>query len=231
LPGVIAAVCFARWLLVPIPLREKIRSVRGETMLLGLWLAVNLVLLYAPFSLQRRLMLGLWIPLAALAAPKIEAWIFRPSFSFPRALAASVPLYLSSAVSLMILLWAGISHDSLLFLGRDEAAAADWLDGNARGSVVLASPEISLWLPGMAGVRVVYGHPMETPHADQALQDVDLFFQNADADTQVKTLIDHQVNWILCSAEEPACNPTEDGFLQEVFTSGSVKVLAVQVRK
>jgi hypothetical protein len=230
LPGILAAVSFARWTATPAPVREKIRSIPAEILLLGLWLAVNLVLLYAPFSLQRRLMLGLWIPLAALAAPKIEAWLYLPVLSVRRALAVSVPLFLTSAVSLTILLFAGLTHDSLLFLTRDGAAAADWLEGNARGEVVLASPETSLWLPGMAGVKVVYGHPMETPHADQALQDVEAFFQPTSPDKQRQILIDHRVNWILCTAEEPACDSLEGGSFQEVFVSGNVKVLAVRYR-
>ena len=63
--------CWVRWLRSPGGVRKIFRSIPPETLLLGLWLAINLVLLYAPFPLQRRLMLGMWIPLAALAAPKI----------------------------------------------------------------------------------------------------------------------------------------------------------------
>ncbi|MGB7537653.1 MAG: hypothetical protein WBM17_03865, partial [Anaerolineales bacterium] len=62
LPGLILAVSFVRWILFRAPARQKLGTVRSEVLLPALWLALNLVLLYAPFSLQRRLMLGMWIP-------------------------------------------------------------------------------------------------------------------------------------------------------------------------
>jgi hypothetical protein len=228
LPGVIVSISFARWMLNRADFREKVRSIPMETLLLGLWLAINLALLYAPFSLQRRLMLGMWIPLAALAAPKLEDWLNQPAFRSRRAWYAGIPLIASNIVFLSAIRINALSHNPLLFLNRDAAAAVEWLATNARGSVVLASPENSAWLPGMAGVRVVYGHGMETPNADRALQDVEAFFKPTDADTQLQILANHQVNWVLCSAQEPACSAPEGGRLEEVFTSGNMKILAVR---
>jgi hypothetical protein len=230
LPGLIAAVSFVRWIAAPAPIREKARSVSAETLLPGLWLAVNLVLLFAPFSLQRRLMLGMWIPLTTLAAPVIESWLFRPAFSLLRTFAVSIPLFLTGAVSLMILMAASRAHGSILFLDRDAAAVTDWLEANAQGTVVLAPPDSSLWLPGMAGVRVVYGHPMETPHADQARADVENFFLPVDAAAQLQILIDRRVDWVICDAEGPACNALEGGVLQEVFASGRIRLMAVHIK-
>ena len=110
----------------------------------------------------------------------------------------------------------------------DTAAAVDWLNANAQGSVVLASPENSAWLPGMAGVRVVYGHSMETPNAGRVLEDVETFFRSADGDTRMRILTDHQVDWIMCAADQPACTPSENGSLVEVFSSEEVKIFAVR---
>ncbi len=228
LPGIFVAASCVRWMRSRAAFREKIGSVRSETLLLALWLGLNLVLLYAPFPLQRRLMLGMWIPLAALAAPIMESWLFPSILSIRRALAAGIPLCLTNAVFLVLILLAGVSHDSLLFLSRDEAAAVDWMNVHAKASVVLASPGVSMWLPGMAGVRVVYGHPMETPDADRARKDVETFFESSDADTRTRILIDHQVNWVLCTADEPGCRADENGLLEEVFSSDGVKILAVQ---
>jgi hypothetical protein len=176
LPGLIVAISFGQWLRTPENIRSKIRSIPLGTLLLGIWLVINLFLLYAPFSLQRRLMMGMWIPMVALAAPKIEAWLFSPAFSIPRGWIIGIPLVLTNAAFFGFLLVAGIRHNPNLFLTRDEAAAIDWLNANAQGSVVLASPEISVWLPGLAGVRVVYGHPMETPDAQAAKAAVEDYF-------------------------------------------------------
>jgi hypothetical protein len=226
-PGFVAAVYFFRWILSPGSIRNKLRGVPAGTFFLGLWVSVNLVMLYAPIPLQRRLMMGLWIPLAALAAFGIEAWLFQPSLQRRRILYVGAPLIATNLVFLAAIRINAISRNPLLFLNPDTAAAVSWLDANARGSVVLARPEISLWLPGMAGVRVVYGHGMETPYADRALKDAEAFFNSADEAARATILAAHHVDWILCSADEPTCAESADGSIQEAFRSSSVIILAV----
>jgi hypothetical protein len=228
LPGLIVAVSFVRWFFSRVPLRHRLGTVRSEVLLPALWLALNLILLYAPFPLQRRLLLGMWIPLAALAAPKLESLLFRPAFHLRYAIYAAIPLCAANLVFLSAIRINALSHNPLIFLSPDTAAAVDWLNAGARGSVVLSSPENSTWLPGMAGVRVVYGHGMETPDAEQALRDVEAFLRATDADIQRRILRDHQVDLVLCSADQPACTSPENGPLVEVFSSGNVRILAVR---
>ncbi len=175
-------------------------------------------------------MLGMWIPLAALAAPKIEAWVFRPAAPLGRALIAGVPLVLTNLIFLAVIFSSGLGHNPALFLTRDEAAAVDWLNSNARGSVVLAPPELGLWLPGMAGVRVVYGHPMETPNAEQSRAAVEAFFQPGSPDGKIKFIQDQAVHWILCTQETPACDFSASEGWEAIFVSGDVRVFAVQIR-
>ncbi|MBN1439521.1 MAG: hypothetical protein JW929_08935 [Anaerolineales bacterium] len=227
LPGAAVLVSLADRLRIRAPWREQLRSIDEKRFLLIVWFAVNLLLLYAPFSLQRRLMLGMWIPLAALAAPKLEAWVFRPSLSRGRLLAAGVPLLITNLVFLLALLAAGLARNPALFLSRDEAAAADWLNANAGGSVVLAPPELGKWLPGLAGVRVVYGHPMETPDAVRALRDVEAFYQTADPAVRSRILADRRVEYVLCPGDQPSCGASADGLQPQVFSSGAITILRV----
>lgn len=200
LPGLICASAMMRWVLAPGKLADKIRSTSPETLLLGLWLIINLALLFSPLSLQRRLMLGMWIPLAALAAPRLEAWIFHSTFPRLRTLSAAALLVPSSLFFILALVSGVVKHNPLLYLSRDEAAAADWFSANVEpDSVVLASPEISAWLPGTAGVRVIYGHPMETPFADRAHETVERFFSGQECACM---LSDRHVNYILVGPRE-----------------------------
>ncbi|HOA24869.1 MAG TPA: hypothetical protein PK607_03680, partial [Aggregatilineales bacterium] len=46
-------------------------------------------------------------------------------------------------------------------------------------AVVLASPELSMYLPAY-GLRVVYGHPMETIRAEERKQAVAAFYEGTD---------------------------------------------------
>ncbi len=228
LPGLIAAASFIRWLADRTPVRRKIETIPSGMLLSTLWLACNLLLLYAPFPLQRRLLLGMWVPLAALAAPKLEGLLFRPALRLRYAVYAAVPLFSANLVFLSAVWFNARSYNPLVFLSPDTAAAVDWLNIHASGSVVLAPPEISAWLPGMAGVRVVYGHSMETPDADRALEDVETFFNSTSPDTRMFILKSHQVDWIICTTDQPLCGTSPDGLLREVFVSGTVRILEVR---
>lgn len=228
LPGLVCIIALTRWLLAPGKFADKVRSKSPETLLLGLWVVVNLGLLFAPFSLQRRLMLGMWIPLAAIAAPKIINWIFRPQLSRTRALLASA-LLIPSSVFFLLALVSGINQrNPLLYLSHDEAEAVDWLAANAGpDSVVLASPAVSAWLPGAAGVRVVYGHPMETPDAEQAREDVVAFFSAPDPATSIIILQRHQVNYFICADKQLICAPGSVPNAEEEFASGNLRVFSL----
>jgi hypothetical protein len=224
LPGIFAGISFVRWMRIRSPFRERIGSARSGTVLLGLWLSLNLILLYAPFPLQRRLLLGMWIPLAALAAPAFEQWLFSPSFSVRRAFSAGIPLCLSNAVFLTVLLLSGLTRTPQLFLSREEAAAVDWLDANAQGSVVLAPPELSKWLPGMAGVGVIYGHPMETPEADTARSAVDCIYGSGSTCDLSQLIGTHRIQWIVADSNWKADKPP----LKETARFGDITVWRVK---
>jgi hypothetical protein len=226
LPGLIIAFLFGKWLLATGSALGKIRSIPSGTLLLGLWLAINLVLLYAPISLQRRLMLGMWIPMAALAAPIIERWLFRPNFSIRRGWIVGVPLVLTNATLFGFLLIGGLRHMPELFLTGDEAAAVDWLNANARGSVVLASPVLSEWLPGMAGVRVVYGHPMETLDGEETKAAVEDYFSGTGSP---RLPFERGVDYVVIGPREKEFGGNLNGDqFDRIFSFGSVIIYRVQ---
>jgi hypothetical protein len=227
LPGLVILAAFLRWIFFRTTVREKFSAVRGATLLLGLWLCINLILLFAPLPLQRRLMLGMWIPLAGLAAPILERLLFRPALVIRYAVYAAIPIVASNLVFLSALQINALGHNPRIFLDTDTAAAVDWLSAHGQGSVVLAPPDLAQWLPGMTGVRVVYGHGMETPNAEQTLQNVEVFYDSTDPDSAAPFLAEHQVKWIVCPAEEPVCsNPATDWSI--AFVSDGIKIFAVR---
>jgi hypothetical protein len=139
---------------------------RPEGRLLLSWAVLNGLLLYAPFPLQRRLMLGLFFPLAGLAAVGLQAlaergWRLRTTVALTLILA--VP-------SNIVVVGAGLAGvragDQSLVLSAAEVEGYTWLDENvASQSLILAGPTSGNRLPAFADVRVLYGHPFETPNA------------------------------------------------------------------
>jgi hypothetical protein len=155
---------------------------RSDTDLLLLaWIGVTIALLYAPFSLQRRFSFGLHIPLAILATMGLLSLT-------KRKLAVGLVFAATTLTTLLVLVLAiggGLGHDSRLFVSADEAAAMDWLrESTPRDAIVLASPEMGLFIPAWAGRRVVYGHPFETVDAERTKARVETFFASGTSDAE-----------------------------------------------
>ncbi len=193
-------------------------------LLLIIWIVITLPLLYAPIPLQRRLALGLHVPIGVLAAWGATVLV---RAAWPHRALIGVTLLTSVFVEL-VLLGGAAARDPRIYLTTDEAAALHWLEQNAPvETVVLASPEMGAFVPALAGQRVVYGHPYETVNAQAREQEVTDFF--AGALDRVELLRRYAIGYVLIGPRErqlgqidPAALP-----LAEVFASGNVKVYRV----
>lgn len=193
-----------------------------------IWGALALVLLYLPLSLQRRFLLGWYVPLVALAIPGLE-WLSAGNARRFRLLAAML-LILALPTNLLILATARQAvqtHNAELFLRREEKQAFDWLAKQpSRQAVVLASPRTGLFIPAYTGMRVVYGHPFETAHAEQQKQATLDFYQGAMDRAAVQDLLQrNRVEYIFYGpAEQALGQPAYLDGLQPVFRSVEVQI-------
>jgi hypothetical protein len=154
----------------------------GDQLML-LWLVAMIVLMYIPFSAQRRFGAGLMLLIAYFATRAIEdVWL---NYIPHRArLAAGVFGTLAIAMSYVVVLVL-VSLGNVGMLPREYPSAFVWLQDNAQvRDVVLAAPDVSLWLPGWAGMKVVYGHPFETLNAREKEFAVIDWYSNPNADCQ-----------------------------------------------
>jgi Family of unknown function (DUF6541) len=196
---------------------------RSDTDLLLLaWVGVTALLLYVPFAMQRRFSLGLHIPLAILAAMGLFH-VARQQRIWGWALAATLP---TTLLVIVLALGGGLKQDSRLFVTADEAAALDWLHDHApRDAVVLASPEMGLFIPAWAGRRVVYGHPFETVDAEQTKALVETFFapgtDNAKRDAMLR---EWNVAFVFVGPRERAIGLTDSPPGHEVFRNATVTI-------
>ncbi len=135
---------------------------------LTVWMVVGIVILYVPISLQRRLITGLFIPVAALAAVGVAQARLRPSQKRYLAISLIILSLPTNAIIVMGGLQAARNHHPTLVVYAEELSAFQWLDAHApQNALVLASPQTGLLLPPYAAVRVIYGHPLETVDASQ----------------------------------------------------------------
>ncbi len=199
-----------------------------------IWLVVILIAIYLPTNIQRRFAIGLMIPLAYFGTRALEAFWFQRISNRRwryRLLIVALPVMALSHLFVLFVptLPALINRPDQsqgLFLERDYVLAFDWLDRRTgQNDVVLASAPVSQWLPGWAGVRVVYGHPFETLQADVKEQQVIAWY--ADGQDCQAILDQYAVRYILYGPEEAKLGETAClNDLEEVTRIGEVAIYA-----
>jgi len=178
-------------------------------MLCCIWLLSGVILLYVPFDLQRRFMMGLFIPAACLAGLGIQALAGK---SPRKANLSGVALVLFSIVTNLVILastFHGISsRDPLIYLSREEAAALEWIAGNTEEqALVLASPEMGLFIPAHTGRRVIFGHPFETVNAVEEKQAVTAFYSNTAVMDRQAFLEEREIDFVFLGRRERSFHP------------------------
>ncbi|GAB4580786.1 MAG: hypothetical protein Fur0022_35280 [Anaerolineales bacterium] len=194
------------------------------------WMVLGLVLILIPFGLQRRFLMGLYVPLAGLAALGIER-LAQGKRSRIRWL--TIALFLLALPTNLIVLLAGqsgaFSRELILFRTRAEASAFTWLEQNTPpDALVLAAPETGLLIPAFSGRQVIYGHPFETVNAAHEKQAVLDFFQMSESEAYT-FLLARDVDYIFFGPREQALGelPLQDG-LVSVYKEANVQIFAVK---
>lgn len=187
------------------------RFERDGDQLMLLWFAVNVVDLYLPFNPQRRLTLGLIIPLAYFGVRALEDyWFYKipRDWRAPALIAVVVFLVPSHILNFGLPLYgAVIEKESGLSAGllveSDYWDAIQWLDEQpVSGAVVLASPTISAWIPAYTGNRVVFGHPTETVPSEERFSQVEDWYLGKDCTTLLDDALPFHVRYVLWGPRE-----------------------------
>ncbi|NPV76743.1 MAG: hypothetical protein HPY59_10265 [Anaerolineae bacterium] len=186
--------------------RKAIRSLPAFSvrMLYG-WALFGLLLIYFPFNLQRRFMLGLFIPfslLAALGLINISKKVGnRARYVYSITVVVSV---LTNGLVLSAGFFGILARDAKIYYSQSEREAFNWIVKNTpEDSVILASVEMGLLIPAHTGRRVLYGHPFETIHAEKRVESVKNFFQGTLDQEEINQLVrNNGVDYILWTARE-----------------------------
>lgn len=214
---------FGYGLLLIVAIPGLVRAVRrferdGDQFML-LWFVVNVIGLYAPFSLQRRLALGLIIPIVYFAVRALEDyWFYKvpKDWRAPAMIALIVFVIPSNLLVLGIpLVGAVASPESGLSAGllieTDYWEQIQWLEKNGEhDAVVLAAPNISLWIPAYTEQRVVYGHEFETVPNETRLQQVEDWYRGTDCDTLLGDSVPFAVRYIFWGPQERDLGYSDD---------------------
>jgi hypothetical protein len=179
-------------LLVPLAAGGVVQAVRRRSSpdrLLLIWTGVQVVVMFLPIGMQRRLSTGLHLPLCLLAA--IGVWeIVLPRIRRATQGLAIWLLLLLLIPSNLILGLAGVggvaAGNPYLVVTDSQWQALAWLRENVPpDAVVLADVEFGTLVPAWGGgARVIYGHPFETLEATSREAEVNRFFDGEMPDAE-----------------------------------------------
>jgi hypothetical protein len=196
---------YGLWLVVAVPgWRVLWRRQPRLALLAGGWVVAAPVLLYIPVAVQRRLIEGVQLPLAALvvlgltvAARRLQRWL--------------VPMIVGLTVPTAALLWLGALVAARvpaepIFHPADQLAAFSWLNQNAQpGQAVLSAFQTGNALPAYAPVVAYIGHGSETAFQAIKTPRVAAFYQAATSDSdRVSLLTNGRISYVILGPHERA---------------------------
>lgn len=215
------------------PATQIVRNDRFLTLII--WCLIFPILVYIPFNLQRRLAVGVQVPLAVLATYGLFELGQKYITARRRRLAGAAALILFSLTNLFLLaggLLAIRVRQPPVFQPGLQIEAMAWLaDKTKGGEVVLATHATGNVLPVYASVRTFVGHGPETVYADQKLAQVDAFFGTAVNDTWRLDLLKHfEIDYVFFGPNEKAVgdfDPNLVPYLDEIYQNGAVTIFQV----
>lgn len=169
------------------------------------WLVLGAVLLYIPWNLQRRFLVGYYIPVVCLAVMGLQSIAEKVKIKYQTIVA--VLLILSVPTNLIVLIsgiQAASKKDPQIYLYNEERLAMDWIGAHTHpGSLILAAPDTGLLIPAFTGRDVIYGHPFETTFAEQKKYSLERFYTGGmDAASQREYLVQQDVDYVLYGPRE-----------------------------
>ncbi len=207
-----------------------------ELTLMAAWLILVVALLYIPnpVNIQRRLIDGLYLPVAMLAAAGITLLAGRMR---PRAWRRMVftTVSVSSISSLLVLAIAFrfvATREPIIYIDQAEVEGINWLGdhrGSGRAPGVMSDPLTGLYIPEMAGDRVFVGHYSET---------IDYLARSGDERRAVRTgdpglgafMVANDAGYLFVGPQERASGVGPLGpELLRVYDAGGVQIYRLQL--
>ena len=178
---------------------------KREHRLWVVWMVLGVILLTFPWNLQRRFLVGYYIPLACLAVMGVNSLAEKLKLKYQTL--AAVLMILSVPTNLIVLtsgIQAASTKDPNIYLYHEERLALDWIkDHTRRDSLFIAAPDSGLLIPAFTGRDVLYGHPFETTFAEQKKDSLERFYTGGmDESSQKAYLDEHGADYIMYGPRE-----------------------------
>ncbi len=212
--------------------KKKIILEKSIYLLLS-WIVFALFLAYFPFNLQRRFLVGIYLPIV------IVFWnLLREYFSTEKKKKIKLTIFVLIGMVLPsnLLIFSGSvnainNHDPIFFINENVDKAIEWLEANAEEkSVILTNEENGLIIPALARFKVVYGHPFESINAEETRILINEFWTNKLSDNQSRNFLEeNNVDFVFCEYTNNINNcPAITQSLEIIYNAGNVAIYQVE---
>lgn len=212
-----------------------VQSIKEKNSMMGAmsaWVISGFILAYLPVLIQRRFLLGITIPLGALAMYGLKTLLDKLAGHFSGIKKRQNLIFFSYSIfasisSIFLILNSSLyvsSRPPQLFYPNEIENAVEWLNKNASpNDFVLASQETSQILAQRTALKMYFGHEMETLHFDEKESTVKAFYENTVEDDWLSQT---PIQWIVYGPYEVEINnqfiPSEN--FELVYENDSVKI-------
>ena len=182
---------------------------RDIDMLILSWVFAVAILVYMPLNFQRRLIMGIQVPLALLTVEAIFHIIKLKSIRINKIVIFSVLLIISVPSNIRYVTYS-IFHAKRYYLNYNisggDFAALKWIDTNIPSeATILSSFTTGLYIPGRTGNKVYVGHWDQTIDLSRKLTMVRGYYSgNMDYKERIKFLKENGINYVYCGLFEKA---------------------------
>jgi len=173
------------------------------------WISIAIIFIYLPFDLQRRFLVGFYIPVIIFFGAILDKWVkIKKKNIYLQKLKFVIPVLFTFSVISNILIISGAivsirAYSQKIYFPRYVLSSAQWIKNNClQNSVILSGPDTGLLLPSYTFSRTVFGHPFETINATETKDQLLQFWTGEDLLVEEELLKEWQVDYIFYGKEE-----------------------------
>lgn len=208
-----------------------VKRIPAPILFLFSWVFVYFLLAYFPVPVQRRLVFGLHIPIAILAALSIYEHVL-PKFKSRQ---TAVLLLLIVLMMPTNVLWVAketykITHfqNPPQFNNNLDLEAINWLGENTRSrDIVLSGDDVSRIIVGLISHKIYYSNADQNLYSKEKKINVEGFFNGFTDQQRIKFLKENDISYLYYGVEERSLgdfDPEGAEYLRNVFDNGRVKI-------
>ncbi|PKO18382.1 MAG: hypothetical protein CVU39_02795 [Chloroflexi bacterium HGW-Chloroflexi-10] len=180
------------------------QALSKSTYLLLIWVTVVLLFVFIPINLQRRFLVGFYIPVVILfwqVMEEINTKFFTQKI-YPYII---ITVLISNFIIYAGIISAIMDKNENIFIASELIDAVQYIESTGKGSVIILSDQSSsLWVPAYSINRVFHAHPFETIAFEDKANYFEEFWSGTYSYEEQKDFLNkHNISFILENNEYP----------------------------